>query len=315
MSARVAISIPTYNRLRYLRPCLASIKAQTFTDIALYIFDDCSTEDIKGEVQKLFGDRCTFVPAERNQGAARNIDRAIQFPYAEEFVMIFHDDDTMHPTLIEREVEQLDRNSNAVFIGSNISFCKDEGPLSVFPADAEGAPVVTFYPSAPEFVCAILKSIHIGFGSILYRRQSLSSSLKLDTNRFGPHGDRPFLVQLAKNGGCLFIENRLVNYRIHAAQDSQSTHSVEPLRTNVELMKFYREQLEAALTPEKQKLFIIFSSNNILDVFVRHAPKDESLFGYLRPLQQQRLFSFAAIRLAGFRALIRLCVRRIILRN
>ena len=40
------IIIPTYNRVRYLEPCIRSVLAQSFTDFELVVLDNASEDDV-----------------------------------------------------------------------------------------------------------------------------------------------------------------------------------------------------------------------------------------------------------------------------
>ena len=41
---RVTVIVPTYNGVRYLLPCLESLRAQTYRDFAVLVVDDGSTD-------------------------------------------------------------------------------------------------------------------------------------------------------------------------------------------------------------------------------------------------------------------------------
>ena len=48
---RVTVTIPTYNRCRYLGEALDSVLAQTYQDFQIYITDNGSTDDTQNIVR------------------------------------------------------------------------------------------------------------------------------------------------------------------------------------------------------------------------------------------------------------------------
>jgi glycosyltransferase involved in cell wall biosynthesis len=311
-TARVSVAIPTYNRLRFLKPCLDSIRAQTLTDIELYIFDDASTESIEQEARALFGEKLTFIPAPANMGAAKNIDRALQYSYKTPYVIVFHDDDAMHPTLLEREVALLDAHPEAAFAASNISFCAEEGAMAVFAPSASRHIHTEIYTSPAELTRALLRGTHLGFSSVMYRTTYLSPRAGLDFARFGPHGDRPFLLSLLQNNAhssAIFITNQLVNYRIHGAQDSQRnallTQQSSKRALQRELFIFYRNTLPQPLSRADNRLFMRFSTNALLDSFSRSGAPYAELKAFVQEAYAAGLLNFIYLNHVGMRALAR----------
>ncbi len=312
-AARVSVAIPTYNRLRFLKPCLESIRAQTLTDIQLYIFDDASTESVEQEARALFGDKLTFIPAPANMGAAKNIDRALQYPYKTPYVIVFHDDDTMHPSLLAREVSLLDSHPEAAFVGSTISFCADEGPMNTFAPSASRSTKPTIYESAAELTRALLRGTHLGFSSIMYRTSFLSSQSHLDFERFGPSGDRPFLLSLLQGragASAIVIADKLVNYRIHAAQDSKRnkllTQQASMRALQRELFLLYRSMLPQPLSTADKRLFMRFSTNALLDSFARSRVSYGELKSLTNEGYRAGLLNFFYLNHVGIRALARI---------
>ena len=74
-AAIVSVVLPTFNRLRFLRPTIASVYAQTFTDWELIVADDGSDENTHSYLQALGerpGVRVLRLPHSGNPGAVRN---------------------------------------------------------------------------------------------------------------------------------------------------------------------------------------------------------------------------------------------------
>lgn len=307
--ARVSVAIPTYNRLRFLKPCLDSIRAQTLTDIELYIFDDASTEPIEEQARALFGDKLTFIPAPSNMGAARNIDRALQYPYTTPYVIIFHDDDVMHPTLLQREVALLDAHPDAAFAATRISFCKSEGPLTEFARSAEEAPKNELIADSAALVRLFLRGEALGFSSVLYRTSLLGPHTSLDFATYGPLDDRPFLLALTKRHTAVYIQNQLVNYRVHAAQDSQTNNEIKKIDFQYALFNSYKTTLPQPLSLRDTYLFFAHTTNALLDTYSRSSVRLLDFITTILRLRHAGFIKLVCINHVGIRAIATVVAR------
>lgn len=119
---RVSIAIPTYNRREYLRDALESILAQTYEDFVLYIFDNASNYDIQGLLNEFNDERIRLVGSDRNLGNLGNFKRIFAHAFDTEYLVVFHDDDTMSPDFLKFNIEHLSLHPDAVFIGSRMNF-------------------------------------------------------------------------------------------------------------------------------------------------------------------------------------------------
>jgi len=71
----ITVGMPVYNDAAYLRESLDSVLAQTFTDFALIISDDASTDGSDAICREYVQRDCriTFARQERNLGISRNM--------------------------------------------------------------------------------------------------------------------------------------------------------------------------------------------------------------------------------------------------
>ena len=97
----ISIIVPVYNVEKYLRECLDSILAQTFTDFELILVDDGSVDSSGAICDEYAGkdERIrVFHQNNQGQGAARNlgVEKA-----KSEWVLFIDSDDIVHPKLAE----------------------------------------------------------------------------------------------------------------------------------------------------------------------------------------------------------------------
>ena len=307
---RITIAIPSYNQPEHLRECLESIARQTVVDkIEIIIFNDPSPVDaeIRDVVESFSRLNITFRQNKERLGANDNIQQAVRYSYTTPYVMMFHHDDTMAPQYVETCIELLDEHEDAVWVSSNFSFRKKGEEMQKFP---EVAPVrCEVYHNQADIVREILKNRNISFGSMVYRSERLKD-LFFDFKRFVQNCDRPAIVDVVKDGVALFILQRLVNYRLHDAQDSKTNMSLTPTHSRA-LMAYYKSFLPQPFIDSDRNLFFKFSTNNLLYGYSGLVQSNEDFQTYIKRAREEGLINFFYIRRAGIRALLRFIMMRI----
>jgi glycosyltransferase involved in cell wall biosynthesis len=112
MTVTVSICVPTYNGAKYLRDCLDSALAQTFTDFELVVVDDCSA-DATPEIVGKYTETDSRIGAwrnERNLGLVANWNRCVELARGE-WVKFLFQDDLLEPSCLAR---MLDASRNGV---------------------------------------------------------------------------------------------------------------------------------------------------------------------------------------------------------
>jgi GT2 family glycosyltransferase len=112
MSARVLVSIVTCNSSQYLKACLESLKAQTYKDFSVAIWDNASTDNTKGIIAG-YGDLFGSVQlSDHNLGFCAAHNRLMISKNADYF-LVLNPDVVLDPRFIEILVGQMDRDSSA----------------------------------------------------------------------------------------------------------------------------------------------------------------------------------------------------------
>src|SRR5215470_11015925 len=123
---RVTVFIPTYNRAKLLPHSIRGVLEQTFDDLRLVISDNAS-EDATPEVVASFDDpRIEYVRQPENLGLLGNHNWFLT-RVETDFALIVSDDDLVYPTLLERNVTELDRLPRAGVVHSAFDMIDDEG--------------------------------------------------------------------------------------------------------------------------------------------------------------------------------------------
>ena len=164
----ISIIIPVYNVEKYIRECLESVAAQTYTDLEVILVDDCGT-DGSMRVVKEFVDtydgpiKFKVIRHERNRGlsAARNtgIDVA-----QGEYISFIDSDDYIAPGMYERFVDAFAKAEGNVQIVSCLCVTDTEGVISeAFSSSSEP------YYIAPEQYAEkllLMQAPHMAWGKL-----------------------------------------------------------------------------------------------------------------------------------------------------
>lgn len=110
-SPLVSVVIPAHNAEKYLSETLASVRRQTFSDYEVLIIDDGST-DLTAEIASSYDG--VRLLAQNNQGAAAARNAGIKAALGV-YVAFLDADDLWLPTKLEKQAEQLLRNSSTVW--------------------------------------------------------------------------------------------------------------------------------------------------------------------------------------------------------
>lgn len=123
----VSVILPTYNRSRSLGDAIASVLAQSWSDLELIVVDDGSIEDVEPIVRRFNDQRVVFTRRAQNggAGAARNSGLAL----ARGTYIAFHDsDDLWLPGKLDRQLELFASLGSAygVVTGPKILYGRDD---------------------------------------------------------------------------------------------------------------------------------------------------------------------------------------------
>lgn len=124
----ITVGMPVYNDAAYLRASLDSVLAQTFTDFALIISDDAST-DGSDAICTAYAERdarITFVRQPRNLGISRNMEFLRDQAASPCFAWV-GDDDIWDPHFLERLWSGLQEHPGASVAFCTYAFIDDQG--------------------------------------------------------------------------------------------------------------------------------------------------------------------------------------------
>lgn len=122
---RVTVAIPVYNGMPYLKAALASLQAQTYTDLDIVVIDNCSTDDTASFVRSVDDPRVRLIVNETNVGLEGNWNKALEQSSASPYWKLLCADDALEPRAIETELRVLNDHPNVVMTASRRKIVDD----------------------------------------------------------------------------------------------------------------------------------------------------------------------------------------------
>ena len=271
--SEVIICVLTYNRPAFLAQALRSILAQTWRDLRVVILDNASTTDYAPVIAEFQDERVAYVRHEKNLGSTGNLAHACQHFMTAPFFMAFHDDDLMHPELIERQVRQLQAQPRICWVSCLLQAF--QGEPSAFESKLTNA--VMFFDSRAELAEALMCGLQLNFGAVLYRSSALRKvDLQLLIDQCSIIADRPILFHAMRHGGAAILIDRLLLYREHLTQDSWTGY-LRP-RHLIGLAQQYQSALDEAPTLLRRWRFRFWCALNLPASYFRLPPPVQSAF-------------------------------------
>lgn len=224
---RVQVLIPTFERLPYLRKAVASVLEQRYSDLWLHVSDNASTDGTAEWLASLSDPRVTFSRHERNVGWLANINSCFDRVQDDtSYVIVFHDDDVMHPDFLERSVAMLDAHPRAGLCHSAFDLVGDDGELIRSRVNWTHGLDSDVIETGLEFIERSMRwSCRVCAPTALLRRAVLAGR-RYDAAD-GPCPDFGLWLRLALDSDVAFIGDPLVSYRIHGATVSAGLAAIE----------------------------------------------------------------------------------------
>jgi len=212
MPCRVSVIIPNWNTLKFLGPCLTSLREQTFQDFETILVDSGSTDDSLPFVAGNFPEVRILALGE-NRGFSGAVNAGIRASEAE-FVVLLNNDTEQDPAWLAELARTAENHPEAGSFASKLLDFNDRDTLDGA-GDAlrkSGLPYrlghgerdkEQFDKQVPVFgACA---------AAALYRREMLDDIGLFDEDFFAycEDGDLSFRAQLA-GYGCLYVPGAVV---------------------------------------------------------------------------------------------------------
>lgn len=276
-SEELEIFILTYNRADMLRVAIQSCLQQTVKGLSISVLDNASTDHTAEVVASFKEPNVHLVSAEENSGGLGNIKRCQQL-CSKKYVMIFHDDDQLHPEYVETAYRYLNANQGTNLVVTNAKTI----PVKSEPDYSDTSDHAVLKLDKLHFAAALYVRNKIAFCSAIYNTTALKSldfeDLKL---QFGKWGDRPIMIEAVGTGSAIILTGNYVYTGRHDAQDTHHIQTQPPHTVWLNREKFFRDILGDSLSNLTGICFCIMSRRRLKSGFKRRILKGVSFAQYL----------------------------------
>lgn len=261
----ITIVMPIYNAGVYLRPCIESILAQTFTDFRLLAIDDGSTDGSLEVIQEFaaLDERVVLMQNRENIGAAKTRNRGIDVARGK-YLAILDADDYYEKRFLQRYYNAAETAQADIVFGNMVIHDMQTGEKTIpqKPKDIIAEMVKGFCPK--NFGNVLFQICFVGPTTKLIKRNHIEK-YQLRFQDLPNSNDVYFgLITLALANKAVYIDEPLVNYRDNQKNNISAKRGKNP-KCIFEAAKLVQEELQARGCFDLFKItYYSYVINNIL---------------------------------------------------
>jgi glycosyltransferase involved in cell wall biosynthesis len=235
----VTVIMPVYNGAAFIGDAIESVLAQTFTDWALVVVDDGSSDETT-QVAGGYDDSRIHVRAIKHSGQLGVVRNRALTTSESQYVAFLDADDLWRPHKLARQVAVFDSGPEVGLVHTGFERLRD-GVLEPVPTPPGLA------ASGSQFE-RIAVGNYIAVSSVLLRRDLLTRHGLFDEDpRLRGSEDFELWLRLSSHTMFAYIDEPLMIYRFHASNMSQGEHMGLAYVTAMEKMEQLHPELVARL--------------------------------------------------------------------
>jgi succinoglycan biosynthesis protein ExoO len=256
-AGEVSIIMPAYNVERFIGHAIQSVLDQTYSNWALIIIDDCSTDKTVEVVYSFDDDRIKLIRRQKNKGIAAGRNRGITEAKGE-WIAWLDADDAWQKERLTKLLEIAD-SCPMSFVGSDLMLCFSDNDTQLIPWKRRLAGLML-----PDvFITSPADLFHYDFPVFPIIRRSILVENEISfSDEFYGHEWLYFILKLSSLGlKFININEPLYNYRLRSGSDS-STYAciISQLKTLDYLLSAdwveseIKELLRGGIVPTRHRL-------------------------------------------------------------
>ena len=217
-----------------IKDTIESLLNQTVKVNEIIILDNESTDNTE-EIVKSYAQR--GVKYIKTSGFLGNFNKAKDIA-SKEFVMLFHDDDILHPDYLRKALSILNKEKNLSALYTRYKKFNDTDIPKKFPKLQNS---YHLFKNSKDFAIYMYFEEHIAYASAIYRTKYFKQT-DLEYEKFNKYNDWPFMLKFAKYGNiALFNDENSYYLRVHKNQDSNNYQNVPTLEQIVNWDKIFHD--------------------------------------------------------------------------
>lgn len=244
----VSVLIPAYNHEKYVQDAIKSVINQTYENIELIVADDGSKDLTWQKIQQM-QEECdrrfvrVHIETKQNEGTCKTMNRLLSLASGE-FICFLASDDMLKPTVIEKEIAFLSKNSDYSLCVGNNEFIDKDGKICYWdkhknivnsPTEADFQTFADYFSKRVKINFSTSK---FGTYKSLYKENYVPNGAMIRKSIFekignftqeAPLEDWWLMLQIAKYSKMKFLNEILFSYRWHSANTAQQNDKMKDL--------------------------------------------------------------------------------------
>lgn len=220
---RISVALCTYNGGLFLEEQLDSIFTQTLPVDEVIICDDCSNDNTVQIIQKymvIYPSVIELYINEKQLKTIKNFEKAISLTTGD-YIFLCDQDDIWIPQKVQKMIKNMKENPRALLLFSNGDLIDDNGRYLNTTLWKEWG----FDENAKK----IWENMSAAFSNLLYNKNYVTGATVLFNQNLkkiampinlpnGYYHDTWFAIHAAGENGLFYMDESLINYRIHKNQ-------------------------------------------------------------------------------------------------
>jgi glycosyltransferase involved in cell wall biosynthesis len=238
MKGRVQLYILTYNRPNMVLKCIESVLNQTdLINVQIIVSDNSDNDDTEVILHK-YASKITYLKRVPSLRSDMHFSALLKEANGE-FVTLFHDDDILFPSYIEKVRERLVLQSDLIAVCSNAFYIKEDILTNeCIRKSGYNEEIINQNILTREYI-KITDNNPPPFSGYMYRVNAIKN-LSLNIDDGGKYCDLAFLIKVASAGKIMWLSEALMGYRIHSNNDTKT----EEINDRLKLVRFIRKHTD-----------------------------------------------------------------------
>jgi len=232
----IQIFLMTHNRADLIQETIISLLNQSVNLKEIIVLDNESSDNTEEIVKSYYDKGVKYI---KTFGFLGNFYKAKEIS-DKKYVMLFHDDDILHPDYLKNALEILNKEKNIAAIYSRYTeFFNDDSPKD-FPQIEKH---YHLFKNQKDFAVFMFFCEVISYATAIYKT-TLFKKIDLEYEKFNKFNDWPFLVKFAQYDNVALLEDRNAIYvRRHSGQDTWTYTNIPSYEQIINWDKFFLRYL------------------------------------------------------------------------
>ncbi|MCM1038217.1 MAG: glycosyltransferase [Ruminococcus sp.] len=229
----ISVVMPMYNSELYVQEALTCLQNQTYKNFEVIIIDNCSTDHSIEIVEQMNDERFHVYINEENKGLLYSLQRGVSLARGK-YIARLDSDDVCEPQRLEKQVQYMEEHED-------VMLCGCEGYTIIEGKRYEGSKSPIYGKYALKF-SLLYKNYCLIHSAFMFRRKELENA-GIRYEKFQHCQDYHMSLAVSEKYELYVLPEKLVGYRVHAAQLTQ-TDSNDLVKTEENaLKKIYMEHI------------------------------------------------------------------------